>query len=232
MKFEGASTEGPTASPVTGRGRGRPPRVTAAQIAEAALAIGLDRATIRNVAERLDMSVPGLYHHVRTRDDLLAMAAAHTLGELPLPLDRGQPWTEWMLDYGRFVFDAQVHQPELIGQILASTYNSFREAQHLEQIFEVLTARGFTVGEADIIRRRVAEAVNGAAIAEISDRSRRGDGHSRTEDLARAVQALGPESVPLVVDLVTADHGGADPGGDPFETVRLVVAALASRYDR
>src|SRR5664279_2563254 len=75
---------------------GRPPRITPAQIAEAALAIGLDQATIRNVADRLGMSVPGLYHHVRTREELLAMAAAHGLGEVPLPEDHGQSWTEWM----------------------------------------------------------------------------------------------------------------------------------------
>ncbi len=55
---------------------GRPPRVTAKQIAEAALAIGLEHATIRNVAARLDMSVPGLRHHVRTREDLVAMYGA------------------------------------------------------------------------------------------------------------------------------------------------------------
>lgn len=230
MKLGGASAAATTEATAPARGRGRPPRVTAAQIAEAALAIGLDQATIRNVAERLGMSVPGLYHHVRTRDDLLAMAAAHSLGELPLPPDHGQPWTDWVLEYGRFVFDALVAQPEIIGQILASTYSSFRLAQHLEQIFTVLTTRGFTVDEADAIQRRLTEAVNGAAIAEISRRSRLDAGHARIDDLALAVQALGPEAVPLVDALVSSGRDAA--GSDPFDTVRLVVAALAARYDR
>jgi AcrR family transcriptional regulator len=228
----GASADDAAGATTTGRGRGRPPRVTAAQIAEAALAIGLDQATIRNVAERLDMSVPGLYHHVRTREDLLAMAAAHSLGELPLPPDHGQAWTEWMLEYGRFVFDALVAQPEIIGQILASTYSSFRLAQHLEQIFTVLTTRGFDVAEADLIQRRLTEAVNGAAIAEISRRASLASGHSRLDDLGRAVHALGPEAVPLVDELVHARRRASDPDPDPFDTVRLVVAALAVRYDR
>src|SRR4051794_29007859 len=82
---------------------GRPARVTQRQIAEAALAIGLERATIRAVADHLGMSVPGLYYHVRSRDDLLRLAAEHSLGRLPLPKDTGQHWTTWLLDYASFV---------------------------------------------------------------------------------------------------------------------------------
>lgn len=209
---------------------GRPPRVTPAQIAEAALAIGLNQATIRNVADRLGMSVPGLYHHVRTREELLAMTAAHSLGEVPLPEDQGQPWIEWMLEYGRFVFDALVAQPEIVGQIIAGTYNTIRLAQHLEAIFTVLTARGFTVEEADTTRRRLTDAVNGAALAEISRRATEKEGHRRLDDLRRAVQALGPTTVPLLAELVSNDETD---GSDPFDTVRLVIAAMAAeRGDR
>ena len=212
----------------TARGRGRPPRVTAAQIADAALAIGLDQATIRNVAERLGMSVPGLYHHVRTREDLLAMAAARSLGALPLPADRGQPWTDWLLEYGRFVFDALVAQPEIIGQILAGTYSSFRLAQHLEQVFAVLTERGFTVAEADLIWHRFSAAVDGAAVAEIGWRAGNEAGHRRVDDLRRAVQALGSDAVPLVDRFVSSDPDAAD--RDAFDTVHLVVEALDHRF--
>jgi AcrR family transcriptional regulator len=210
---------------------GRPPRVTPTQIAEAALAIGLDQATIRNVADRLGMSVPGLYHHVRTREELLAMAAAHSLGELPLPEDHGQPWTEWLLEYGRFVFGALVAQPEIVGQILAGTYSTIRLAQHLERIFAVLTRRGFSVEEADVARRRLMDAVNGAAVAEIGRRATVEAGHPRMGDLRRAVQALGPSTVPLVAELVTRGPDAEEP--DPFDTVRLVVVAMAAeRLDR
>jgi AcrR family transcriptional regulator len=227
MKMIGASVGAPDGADPGGAKRlGRPPRVTPPQIAEAALAIGLEQATIRNVAERLGMSVPGLYHHVRTREDLLAMAAAHSLGELPLPEDRGQPWTEWLVEYGRFVYDALVAQPEIVGQIVAGTYNTVRQAQHLEQIFAVLTARGFTVAEADLAQRQLVAAVSGAAVSEISLRAMVEAGHPRREDLRRAVHALGPSEVPLVDELVNA--AGPEPRPDLFETVRLVVAAMAA----
>ena len=204
---------------------GRPPRVTPEQIAEAALEIGLEQATIRRVADRLGMSVPGLYHHVRTRDELLALAAAHSMGQLPLPDDVGQPWTEWLLDYGRFVYDALVEHPEIVGQIMAGTFNTLRLAQHLERIFAVLTSRGFTVEEAFDAQRRLTAAVTGAAVADIGQCAMIGAGHPRHDDLTHAVHTLGAANLPLVNELIT----GAGPGEpDPFDTVRLVVDAIAA----
>ena len=207
---------------------GRPPRVTTADIAEAALAIGLDRATVRNVAERLGMSVPGLYHHVRTREELLTVAAAHTLGGLELPPDRGQAWTEWLLDYARFVYDALVEHPEIIGQILAGTVDTLREAQHLERVFEVLTSRGFSVPEAYAVYGQLTGAVIGAAASCIGRRAATSAGHPPMTDLRRAARALGPDTVPLVHELVrTRTRRTRDV--DPFDTVRAVVAGMDVR---
>jgi AcrR family transcriptional regulator len=208
---------------------GRPPRVGSAQIADAALAIGLDRANIRNVAEYLGMSVPGLYHHVRTREELLAMAAARSLGELPLPEDHGQPWVEWLLEYGRFVYDALVAQPEIIGQILTGTINTTRMAQHLEGFFAVLAGHGFTVGEAFTTYLQLSSAVTGAAATEIGRRASIQAGHPHMSDLARAAKALGRDTVPHVVELVR-DRRRPD-SSDSFDTVRLVVEGIAAARD-
>ena len=210
-----------------GKRLGRPPRVTTAQIAEAALAIGLERATVRNVAAHLGMSVPGLYHHVRTREELLAIAAAHGLGELPLPDDHGQPWTDWLLEYARYVYDALVAQPEIIGQILAGTVNTLRMAQHLERFFTVLAGHDFTVVEAYDVYGQLTSAVVGAAAAEVGGRATIDAGHPQLDDLRRAAKALGADAVPHLRDLVARKPTTAP---DPFETVRLVVTGLAARH--
>lgn len=215
-----------SASVVAPNRLGRPPRITTSQIAEAALAIGLERATIRNVAAHLGMSVPGLYHHVRTREELLAMAAAHGLGELPLPEDHGQPWTEWLLEYGRFVYDALVAQPEIIGQIIAGTVNTLRMAQHLERFFTVLAGHDFTVGEAYEVYGQLTNAVSGAAVSAVGRRAMIEAGHLRFDDLRRAAKALGAETVPHVRELARRNPM-ADP--DPFETVRVLVVGLAAQ---
>jgi AcrR family transcriptional regulator len=205
---------------------GRPPTVTTAQIAEAALAIGLERATVRSVADYLGMSVPGLYHHVRTREELLAVAAAHSLGTLELPEDHGQRWTEWLLDYASFVYDALVAEPEIIGQVLAGTVNTLRAAQHLERFFEVLGGHGFTVAEAYDTSQQLLAAVVGAATSCVGRRAAADAGHPPIDDLRRAAKALGTDSVPLVHQLVRPRRV---PDSDPFDSVRLVVVGIAQR---
>lgn len=204
---------------------GRPPRVDSAQIAEAALAIGLEHATIRNVAEHLGMSVPGLYHHVRTREDLVAMAAAHSLSTLELPEDNGQPVEEWLRDYATFVHDALVAQPELVGQILAGTVNTLREAQHLEAFLGVLARRGSTIPDAYDDFELLMAAVVGAATSAIGHASAEAAGHPRLDDLRRAATAFGPDESPLVHELVSRRRRRPD----TFEVVDTVITRIATR---
>ncbi len=212
----------------TGRRLGRPPRVTSARIAEAALEVGLDRATIRTVAEHLGMSVPGLRHHVRTREDLLAMAAAHSMAGLSLPPSEGRPWDAWLLDYARFVYEALVAQPELIGQITAGRVDTLRQAQHIEQVLVVLTGAGFEVAEAFAAYAELMSVVTGAAVTEIGRRASLAAGHPRVDDLRRAVGALGRDAVPLAAALLDTGDGDGDGDGepDPFDAARRAVAAL------
>jgi len=202
---------------------GRPPRVTAAQIADAALAIGLDRATIRNVAERLGMSVPGLYHHVRTREELLAMAAAHSLGTLALPENEGQALEDWLTSYARFVYDALLAQPELIGQILAGTVNTLRLAQHIERFLEVLTGHGRALPDAYDDYALLMAAVTGGAASAIGRAASIDAGHPTLVDLRRAAKALGPDDTTLVQELLRRRR--REP--DPFDVVRVAIHSVA-----
>jgi AcrR family transcriptional regulator len=202
---------------------GRPPRVTAAQIADAALAIGLDRATVRNVAERLGMSVPGLYHHVRTREELLAMAAAHSLGTLALPENEGQALEDWLTSYARFVYDALLAQPELIGQILAGTVNTLRLAQHIERFLEVLTGHGRALPDAYDDYALLMAAVTGGAASAIGRAASIDAGHPTLVDLRRAAKALGPDDTTLVQELLRRRR--REP--DPFDVVRVAIHSVA-----
>jgi AcrR family transcriptional regulator len=201
---------------------GRPPRVTAAQIADAALAIGLDRATVRNVAERLGMSVPGLYHHVRTREELLAMAAAHNLGTLALPDNDGQPLEVWLTSYARFVYDALRAQPELVGQILAGTVNTLRLAQHIERFLEVLTSHGRAVPEAYNDYALLMAAVTGGAASAIGRAASIDAGHPTLVDVRRAAKALGRDDATLVQELLRRRR--REP--DPFDIVRVAIDSI------
>ncbi len=54
-------------------------RIDKRAIVAAVLEIGSENVTMRRVAAHLDISLPGLYHHVKNQDDLLRLAAESAL---------------------------------------------------------------------------------------------------------------------------------------------------------
>ncbi|MEU2562154.1 TetR/AcrR family transcriptional regulator C-terminal domain-containing protein [Streptomyces longispororuber] len=70
------------------RGKAEPP-LTPARIVQAAVALldeeGMDRLTMRRLAERLDAGATTLYWHVKTKADVVDLAVDAVFGETPLP---------------------------------------------------------------------------------------------------------------------------------------------------
>lgn len=172
------------------RTRGRPPRVDRDAIAVAALEIGLEHVSVRAVADRLGMSVPGLYHHVTGRDDIVQLAVEHSMRDLPLPDDTGQHWSLWLWDYARFVHDALVDDPEIIGHLLAGEINVEREAEHRRRVVALLRSRGFTTREAEAAYRDVQTGALGAAADDVLRRATTAQGIRGTRRPMTAVRTL------------------------------------------
>ncbi|TDB75447.1 TetR/AcrR family transcriptional regulator [Actinomadura sp. KC216] len=80
--------------------RGEPP-LTHARIVAAAVALldeeGIDRLTMRRLAERLDVVAPSLYWHVDTKDDVIDLAVDAIFGEAPPEPGTGRA-EEWRDD--------------------------------------------------------------------------------------------------------------------------------------
>ncbi|WP_419998849.1 TetR/AcrR family transcriptional regulator C-terminal domain-containing protein [Streptomyces boninensis] len=80
--------------------RGEPP-LTRTRIVDAAVALldeeGIDRLTMRRLAERLDVVAPSLYWHVDTKDDVIDLAVDAIFGEAP-PRSRMGRAEEWRAD--------------------------------------------------------------------------------------------------------------------------------------
>src|SRR4051794_30542516 len=98
---------------------GRPPMIDQDDIVRAVQEIGLEDVTMRRVADKLGVSVPGLYHHVRGRDDLLRLAAERAMADIRLPAEHGQTWDEWLREWGRYIHEAMAAEPELVRQYVA-----------------------------------------------------------------------------------------------------------------
>lgn len=77
------------------------PRLSAAQIADAAVAIadqsGLASLSMRKVAESLGAGTMSLYHYVKTRDELLMLMHDRVIGELDLPPAPTDGWRSEMV---------------------------------------------------------------------------------------------------------------------------------------
>lgn len=88
--------------PATGRRRGAPPsdqRLTRDRVitrtAELITEQGLDRFSLRQLADALDVAPNALYNHIRSREELLDAVTDTVLADIRLPAVE-QPWPEWI----------------------------------------------------------------------------------------------------------------------------------------
>jgi AcrR family transcriptional regulator len=183
---------------------GRPPMIDRDAIARAVQEIGLEDVTMRRVAERLGVSVPGLYHHVKGRDDLLRMAAERTMAEIRLPEDHGQSWDEWLREWGRYVHEAMAAEPELVRQYVAGAIPLERVVDSVGLVLDVLVDRGFEPEQAMEAWQAVSSLALGFAIEEIRERAAGETGGEWADRIERSLDQRDPAELPTLRSLV---HG-------------------------
>lgn len=207
---------------------GRPPKVTAEDIVQAALAIGLDQANIRNVAAALNMSPTGLYRHVRTREQLLDLVVDLAFAQALRDFPSEQSFEEHLLFFARRMFDLYERHPAAI-EVVSCGYVLITEkiTRILERIIDRGVRAGFSPVEAYDIWMRVMAAMLGAATVAASDRAMRRANTSFVSLLGATMEA-DRATAPRLRGLVT--EGLADAGTDHFETVQIMLDGLRSRY--
>jgi AcrR family transcriptional regulator len=184
------------------RKAGRPPKISRAAIAAAAHEIGLQDLTLRSVAAHLGVSIPALYHHVRGKDDLLALAAEHALASRSRPTDRGQHWARWLLEWAihnrlSFVADPGLFEQYLDGGISVDTI-----VDNQEDVLEVLVRQGFSPREAMSSFQLVTSLALGWAVHDVRERRAAESGRTRLTDLPGILAGRGPGELPNLRRLV------------------------------
>jgi len=177
-------------------------------IAEAASEVGLDDLTLRAVADRLGVSITGLYHHIEDKDDLMRLAAEHSSARVPLPVDRGQHWAVWLFEWATASRDAFLADPGLLGQYLEGAISAEVVADKFDTALGVLVGQGFVVRDAQAAFELVSSLVVGSAVRAIQE--------ERAGDAGRAV---------------AAEHHRvlADQGSDQLEHLRRLLADPSPR---
>jgi AcrR family transcriptional regulator len=175
---------------------GRPARLDRAMIARAAYDVGLDRITMKAVAEELGVSVPGLYHHVEGREDLMRLAAEYSAAQIAVPVDHGQHWTEWLLEWAQYMHRAFVAQPELMNQFLHRAIGVERMVVHVDAMLALLLRHGFEAHEAMDTYVLVSQCALGAALTDIREAEGAREGRPDIVEYHRAIAMRPPEELP------------------------------------
>lgn len=89
----------------TARKRGRPPKLSAEQILDAAEALPLREVSMRTVAQRLGAPPSSLYHHFPTRDALVMALAGRMFEQAKLPVFERNHWERWLVTVAGMLHD-------------------------------------------------------------------------------------------------------------------------------
>lgn len=203
---------------------GRPPKVLPDDIARAALKIGLDKATVRAVADALGMSVPGLYHHVRTREELFELAADYWFRMMVEGAPANGAFLDHLLHFARRQYEQLSAHPQIVDNVAAGRFTLTAEGAAFQiRLIRQGVACGLNASEAYDVVLRVMGAAIGAAMIEASERAQADQGNRFLDKVRSAL----PDDEPELRDFLATE--GAIRRGH-FDTVLLVVEALKARY--
>lgn len=208
---------------------GRPPRIDLAAIADAVLEIGFEDATMRRVADHLGVSVPGLYHYVKGRDDLLRVAAERALSRVELPEDSGQHWAEWLRSWARYIRGALASRPELVEHFAGGGLDDDRLLEVIGHALDVLQRDGFEPAAAMAAWEAVSSTALGSAVEDIREQVSSAAGRPWIARVFAALAKRPPDALPT---LRTLASGGVVPDRDEAfeERITTVLVGIATRH--
>ncbi|HEY5154420.1 MAG TPA: TetR/AcrR family transcriptional regulator C-terminal domain-containing protein [Acidimicrobiales bacterium] len=177
---------------------GRPARINRQLIAEAAHEIGLADLTLRAVADKLGVSITGLYHHIEDKDDLMRLAAEYSSTRVPLPEDRGQHWALWLAEWARYSRQVFVAEPGLLGQYLEGAISAEAIADKVDAMLGLMVRQGFSVQEAQAAFDLVNSAALGSAIQAIREERAARAGRAPLAEHHRVLALHDPAELPYL----------------------------------
>ncbi len=204
---------------------GRPPKINREMIAEAAHELGLADLTLRAVADRLGVSVAGLYHHIEGKNDLLRLAAERAARRTSIPADRGQHWALWLREWAHYNREAFISEPELLGQFLEGAISADTIADNADAILGLLVRQGFGIDEAQAAYALTVNCAIGAAVGAIREGRAAAEGRPIEVEYRRILSHRAADDLPNLRAMVeTGPPDRRDAFEDEIATVLVGVA--------
>lgn len=205
---------------------GRPPRIGIDDIVRAGAAIGLPALSVTAVAQALGVSPPALYRHVRDREALEALVGEHLMAGFDLPEDRGQPWTDYLVELGHALRTVLLVHPGLGRYLQRLGAASTGSLWIIDQCDQVLVARGLRPVDALLAGSTVANFA--VAAVERQAATATADAAKAIERFSSAVEAIGPERLPVLTRAV-AEFRRVDPAAYFDWSLRALVNGMAGQ---
>ncbi|MBK3572810.1 TetR/AcrR family transcriptional regulator C-terminal domain-containing protein [Streptomyces sp. MBT65] len=140
------------------------------QIIQATIALldesGIESLTMRRLGSRLGSSAAALYYHVRSRQDLLLLAADTVWGQTPLPAPDGAEWRPVLLAMADNLRSMLLRHPWLLAAMTIQPLDGPARDRHDEHLLAVCEASGLTRRDAEQAAQSVVTFAIGAALAD------------------------------------------------------------------
>lgn len=177
---------------------GRPPRVSVQSIIAAALQIGLEHASLKQIADHLNVAPATLYRHVRNRNELLRLAAFELTLARRLPQGAAEHWSQLATRYAETLFESFCAEPQLMSELLKGRLGPHAEIDLLEQFLDTITEQGFDIAQGVWLFHAIGTLMLGAAAGAIGLQASRDGGHPWDAAMREALARRDADELPHV----------------------------------
>jgi len=166
---------------------GRPPRVTIQEIVTVALEIGLEKVTLKQIADHLGVAQATQYRHVNNRDERLRLAAFQLTLQRQLPRAANTHWSDLAVRYAESLYEAFLAEPQLINQLLKGELGPHAEVDVLEPFLGAICQHGFNELEGVQLFHSIGMITIGAAAGAIGLKASKTAGKPWAESMRRTL---------------------------------------------
>lgn len=205
---------------------GRPPSVTVPQIVAAAIELGLDKVTLKQIADHLQVAPATLYRHVRNRDELLRLATFQLTLHRKLPDETVGHWSDLALRYAESLLESFLGEPQLVSELLRGRIGPYAEVDVLEQFLAAVGRHGFNAAEGTQLFHAIGTVVLGAAAGLIGHRASEDTDKPWPQALQQVLMERDAEELPNVRRVAVGL--GAQTGSEWQFVLRNLLAGIAA----
>jgi AcrR family transcriptional regulator len=143
------------------RGIGRPRSIDRDKIVAAATEIGIERLTMRAVAEHLGVTTQALYNHIGGRRELLALLANDYGDAFEFSADPASSWQDWLVAFARSLRTRLLARPGTAASVATRGPTSPAAVRFVDHTIAKMSTDGFDEQEALLAYKAVLELVVG-----------------------------------------------------------------------